>query len=471
MEKSKVLVRGIRYIGLILFLVLNFLLLPIILRYALETLFLIFGIHILQFLFLTSLIIILILSVYGFGKNKPFYNSNALLTRIFRDWKAVTVSLILISWGFFIIGFSISAYWLREFNLWVGGVLAIILVYFVLRMSLSRYKVGKFNELSKFHQISFFSAIILLIIVIIPYFQVNTVLPTVSSEETLEFNPNSDLIPLNARFSFDVFLNDYPLDSSEIFIQRNIRYNNYSELDIYYLPKENASNPILIVVHGGGWISGSKSDIPIKSVSKFFAIHGFTVFAINYRLYPEVTFLGMLHDVRDAIVFAKNNAENFHGDINRTFLFGRSAGAQLALVAAYGTNITFFKEKCGNYTYSDLKVNGVASIYGISKMSTMASRILGVKSDENLFLYDLASPISYINRSGMVPTFIAAGSLDALVPVHNSRILKSALSANNNEYMYLEIPWANHSFDGVLSNLSSQLALYFFLTFFSHFTQ
>jgi acetyl esterase/lipase len=409
-------------------------------------------------------------SIYVPRKNEPVSISNPLLARIFSDWKMISISIILMSWGFFILGFSISAYWLREFNLWLGAVLAIVLLYFILRMSFSRYTTGTFEKLPRLHQVSFLSAIILLIVVIFPLFQVNTILPAVSSKETLEFNSNSDLVPLSSRFSPNLYLNGFSLDDPHMVVIKNKRYNNYSALDIYYLPKENTSNPIIIVLHGGGWISGSKGDIPIKSISRFFAIHGFTVFAINYRLYPKVTFLGMLHDVRDAIVFAKSTAEDFQGDKNRVFLFGRSSGAQLALVAAYGSNETFFREQCGNYSYSELKVSGVASIYGISEISSMGSRILGIKSDEDSFLIDLASPISYINRSGMVPTFIAAGSLDTLVPVQNSRALKKALSENNNEYMYLEIPWANHSFDGVISSLSSQLALYFFLTFFSHYT-
>ena len=150
-------------------------------------------------------------------------------------------------------------------------------------------------------------------------------------------------------------------------------------------------------------------------------------------------------------------------------MFGRSAGAQLALVAAYGNNITYFNEKSGNYSYSDLEIAGVASIYGISEVSRMSSRILGVKSEEDTILYDLASPISYINRSGLIPTFIAAGSLDALVPVKNSRKLAEALRDYDNDFMYLEIPWANHAFDGMISSLASQITLYYFLSFFSRY--
>jgi acetyl esterase/lipase len=470
MKKSTILVIGAKFIGVTLFSLVIFLLLPIILRNILEWLFLVFNVTILSFSFMICLVVLLFVIIYYFGVQKQIFRSNALLENVIRNWKTSVAFVILTLWGLFIIGFSPTAYWLREYNFWIGAVLVILLVFIVIGISITRF-MSESVGLSKFHLFTFFSTIILLFIVIFPYFQATTVIPIVYSEETLEFNTNSDLIPLKTKSSFQIFLNDFNLASAEIIIQKNIGYNNQSNLDVYYLPGENKSYPILIVIHGGGWISGSKNDNSIESVSKFFAIHGFTVFSINYRLFPQVQFLEMLHDVRDAIVFAKNNALKYQGDKNRTFLFGRSAGAQLALVAAYGTNVTVFKEQCGNYTYSDLKINGVASIYGISKVSTWASQILGVSAEEESILYELASPISYINKSGIVPTFIAAGTLDALVPVKNSRILQKALSEENNEYMYLEIPWANHAYDGMLCSLASQVTMYFFLTFFSHFTQ
>ncbi len=471
MNKSTFLVNGAKFIGVTLFSLAIFLLLPIILRNILERLFWVFNVTILSFLFVICLVILLFVIIYYFGVQQQIFRSNALLETVIRNWKTSVAFFILSLWGLFIIGFSPTAYWLREYNFWIGVVLVIVLVFIAIGISITRFRLDKSVKLSKFHLFTFFSAIILFFIVIFPYFQANTVIPIVYSEETLEFNPNSDLIPLKTQSSFQIFLNDFNLASSEIIIEKNIGYNNHSSLDVYYLPQENKSNPILIVIHGGGWISGSKNDNSIVSVSKFFAIHGFTVFSINYRLFPEAKLLEMLHDVRDAIVFAKNNAPKYQGDKNRTFLFGRSAGAQLALVAAYGTNITMFKEKCGNYTYSDLKINGVASIYGISRVSTWASQILGVNAEEESVLYELASPLSYINKSGIIPTFIAAGTLDALVPVKNSRMLQKALSEYNNNYMFLEIPWANHAYDGMLCSLAGQITMYYFLTFFSHFTQ
>ena len=470
MKKKTILTIIAKFLSLIIFCLVIFLLVPFLLRNLLDQLFYVFGVSILSFLLTICLGILFFTIFYYVGVQRKFFKSNETLENIFRKWRTTISYFILILWGLFLIGFSPSAYWLREYNFWIGVLLVILLTLVAIRISVTRLYSVTLIKLSKFQRVTFISAIVLLFLVIFPYFQSNTITPIVYSEETIDFNPNSDIIPLKSKSSLEVFLNGFNLISPEMVIKKNIEYNNHSSLDVYYLPKENKSNPILIVLYGGGWISGSKNIIPIVSVSKFFALHGFTVFSINYRLFPQVYFLEMLHDVRDAVVFAKNNAPMFQADENRTFLFGRSAGAQLALVAAHGTNVTLFKEKCGNYSYSDLQITGVASIYGISEVSSMASRILGIESGEDSILYDLASPISYINRSGLVPTFLAAGTLDALVPVRNSRILQRALNENKNEHMYVEIPWANHAYDGMISSMASQVTLYYFLNFFSHFT-
>ncbi|MHA1945906.1 MAG: alpha/beta hydrolase fold domain-containing protein [Candidatus Hodarchaeales archaeon] len=470
MKKSTIFVTGLKFIGLIVLIFILFLLLPYILRNILDQLFLVLGVTILSYSFVICLGFLLFLIGYYWGVQKHILRSNIILEYVCKNWRTLIAFYVLSFWGIYILGFSPSAYWLGEYNFWIGAILVVMLILLAIRMFLTIIIFGNSLELSKFQILTNFSAFILVLIVFFPFFQVTRIIPIVSTDESLEFNSDSDLIPLLEKSSKDVFFNDFHLTSSEIRIEKDIDYNNHSSLDVYYLPRKNKSNPIVIVLYGGGWISGSKNIIPIVSVSKFFALHGFTVFSINYRLFPHAIFLEMLHDVRDAIVFSKSNAFKYHGDKNRTFLFGRSAGAQLALVAAYGTNVTLFKERSGNYTYSDLKITGVASIYGISEVSTWASRILDVSTGEDTILYELASPISYVNKSGLVPTFLSAGTLDALVPVKNSRILTKALSETKNDYMYLEIPWANHAYDGMISSLSSQITLYYFLTFFSHYT-
>ncbi|HAW15701.1 MAG TPA: hypothetical protein DCW41_03245 [Clostridiales bacterium] len=103
-------------------------------------------------------------------------------------------------------------------------------------------------------------------------------------------------------------------------------------LDVYYVP-DGKSKPVIIDVHGGGFISED------KEMDSLFANHlahsGFVVFEINYRLaYPRYTVFDQIKDVNDAALWVTENAPRYEGDIDRMHICGHSAGAVLALAEA-----------------------------------------------------------------------------------------------------------------------------------------
>lgn len=109
--------------------------------------------------------------------------------------------------------------------------------------------------------------------------------------------------------------------------------------------------PLIIYMHGGGWQGGSKDDIGIDSACRIYAMHGFAVVALNYRLDPTLSAkksAGTLtlknqaealyratQDARFAIRFIKKNAIIGKIDTNKIFIGGGSAGALNALHATY----------------------------------------------------------------------------------------------------------------------------------------
>lgn len=102
-------------------------------------------------------------------------------------------------------------------------------------------------------------------------------------------------------------------------------------LDVYYPEASTAPFPVLIDIHGGGWMYG------YKEINKYynmtFASHGFCVFSINYRLAPEVTVREQLRDIMDAFSFIEQNLHAYPCDTKNIFLTGDSAGGQLAAYA------------------------------------------------------------------------------------------------------------------------------------------
>jgi len=105
-------------------------------------------------------------------------------------------------------------------------------------------------------------------------------------------------------------------------------------LDIYY-PNNVMDDtlPVFIDIHGGGFMSGW------KELNRLFGYHmarrGFLVFNLNYRhAYFETTVLGQIQDVSMAVRWIFENLHEFHGDKERVFLCGHSAGGVLALSEA-----------------------------------------------------------------------------------------------------------------------------------------
>lgn len=110
--------------------------------------------------------------------------------------------------------------------------------------------------------------------------------------------------------------------------------NVYHLLDVIR-PEGEGKLPVLIDVHGGSWIFGTK-DINVNFCRNV-AAKGYCVVNISYRLIKEGgggTFPNILNDVFDAFNWVEKNIERYGGDLNNMFLSGDSAGAHLACLCA-----------------------------------------------------------------------------------------------------------------------------------------
>jgi acetyl esterase/lipase len=226
-----------------------------------------------------------------------------------------------------------------------------------------------------------------------------------------------------------------------------------------YQPPEKAIYPALVVIYGGAWRGGSPESYP--EFNRYMAARGYTVFAIDYRHAPRYRYPTQLEDVVTSLNFIRENAAKYEADAERIVLFGRSAGAHLAMLAAYNTNA--------------LPVKGVISYYGPVNLTegyndppfpdpintrAVLEDFLGGSPQQLPEKYQAASPINYVNKK-VAPTLLIYGSQDHLVEGKYGRQIYKALQQQDNTAVLLEIPWAEHSFDAVFNGVSNQLALYY----------
>ncbi|MBN1330318.1 MAG: alpha/beta hydrolase [Candidatus Heimdallarchaeota archaeon] len=264
-------------------------------------------------------------------------------------------------------------------------------------------------------------------------------------------------------------------------------------LNIYY-PNKEQKNPVIVYAHGGGWMRGSKDRFIELRILKRLAYNGFTVFNIDYRLAPQPTFAtlktiphdnptirNMVSDVRAAINFAKDNADKYQGDSEKLFIFGRSAGAHLALLTAFSCNEEFFDFENVYCNISPTDINGVIAFYPITDIDDLYQfydkgnivlkqaiyRGTGkLTEDKNLFR--IFSPTSYINPENISlipPIFLTAGKRDRIVDTYQSEELYNELQQNGITSVYLELPWANHGFDVVINGPGGQLTFQYMKQF------
>ncbi len=104
-------------------------------------------------------------------------------------------------------------------------------------------------------------------------------------------------------------------------------------LDLYRPSRIDESLPGVIIIHGGSWQSGDRSEFP--DLDRYLAARGYIVASLDYRLAPAAIFPAQRDDVISAIAYLKDHARAIGLDRDHLVLLGRSAGGQIALSAAY----------------------------------------------------------------------------------------------------------------------------------------
>jgi acetyl esterase/lipase len=109
-------------------------------------------------------------------------------------------------------------------------------------------------------------------------------------------------------------------------------------IDIYLPPSPTKSPlPIMLFIHGGGWVGGDRLDYPRATFHRFLSL-GFIVASMEYRLLPETPLFGQLEDIRDVEPWLRTKlrfelkADGVEVDAENIVVVGASAGAHLALL-------------------------------------------------------------------------------------------------------------------------------------------
>ena len=198
-----------------------------------------------------------------------------------------------------------------------------------------------------------------------------------------------------------------------------------------YMPAGAGPFPALVAVHGGGWQAGARS--AFQHWGPYLAERGYVLFAISYRLAKKGAkmFPQAVNDVLAAVQFLRAGAGELEIDPERIGLFGASAGAHLAALAALGGMSPAFKGAYPDDAHATVstKVKVLVGVYGVYDLAQMWQRyqlqsprennienFMGAAPMDDPRLYFDASPINYATfANNALGVFLAVGTEDDLV--------------------------------------------------------
>jgi acetyl esterase/lipase len=182
------------------------------------------------------------------------------------------------------------------------------------------------------------------------------------------------------------------------------------------VPKGAGPHPVVVYLHGGGWIGGSPKTH--RKLGMQFAEAGYLTINVDYRLAPEHPFPAGLEDCVYAVKWTGENAKRWNGDGSRLAVGGDSAGGNLT--AATVTSLAAEK-------YAGAKPKAALLIYGVFDFPATLKResndaLLGMAkayagAGYPAILEDpRVSPLHAIKPGAMPPSFIICGTADVLLP-------------------------------------------------------
>ncbi len=230
----------------------------------------------------------------------------------------------------------------------------------------------------------------------------------------------------------------------------NVSYGSDTaqRMDVY-LPanRTTANTKMLILIHGGGWVGGDKTDFNEYMVVFKQRLPDYAIFNINYRLavLPSTNpFPTQENDVKAAFAFIITKSDEYKFNKEKLAVLGASAGAHLALLQVYKNGTPKVKAVVDMFGPTDM-----VSLYATPNvlLKSIIQLLHSGTPATNPSLYQSSSPINYVTAQS-TPTLILHGGADPLIPIAQSITLKNKLQSMGATVQMVTYPLEGHGWTG-----------------------
>lgn len=267
-----------------------------------------------------------------------------------------------------------------------------------------------------------------------------------------------------ARVSWWRLVTPFPFRHPAVERVRDVVYAKLAgrrlRLDIYRPRAPGARRPAVLQIHGGAWVLGDKRDQGVPLLTHL-AAAGWVGFNVNYRLSPGATFPDHLIDLKRALAWIREHADELGVDPGFIAVTGGSAGGHLAALMALTQNDVRYQP---GFEDVDTSLQAAVPFYGIydftNRLGThppefftrlLQPHVMKAYLEEEPERFREASPLDHVGADAP-PFLVIHGDRDTLAPLADARLFVRELAAvSRAPVVCAELRGAQHAFDVFVS--------------------
>lgn len=246
--------------------------------------------------------------------------------------------------------------------------------------------------------------------------------------------------------------NHYRIVPNVVYHEAN---NHENTLDLYLPTNASGPTPVLLMIHGGGWVAGTKEGQSLRLLP--YLEMGWAVVNVSYRLVQVSRAPAAVEDCLCALQWIAQNADQYNFDLSQIVTTGNSAGGHLALTTGLVPQSAGLNNQCAQRNFSGpsatpaVPVAAIINWYGITDVADLTrgknTKGYAVEWMGNLInrrdIARLVSPLSHISAN-TPPILTIHGDADPLVPYSQATRLHTALEGVGVQNTLHTVPGGGH---------------------------